>query len=124
MLLWLSWNSAKKRKEYLVLTCGPPSVSPTVPSGKAGEDSESCSDDDSDGDEEIQTVMPPCVLPNLFPICVFHLLIAQTSFFVAGLYIWPAQTKEEAENHQEREGEGMGFEEERADEEKGKCGAS
>ncbi|MBA0853077.1 hypothetical protein Goshw_013150, partial [Gossypium schwendimanii] len=45
----------KKRKEYLVLTCGPPSVSSAVPSGK-GEDGESCSDDESSGDEENQTV--------------------------------------------------------------------
>ncbi|XP_012473094.1 18S rRNA (guanine-N(7))-methyltransferase RID2 [Gossypium raimondii] len=48
-------HSTKKRKEYLVLTCGPPSVSSAVPSGK-GEDGESCSDDESSGDEENQTV--------------------------------------------------------------------
>ncbi|PPD72091.1 hypothetical protein GOBAR_DD31015 [Gossypium barbadense] len=51
----LSSASTKKRKEYLVLTCGPPSVSSAVPSGK-GEDGESCSDDESSGDEENQTV--------------------------------------------------------------------
>ncbi|PON92606.1 putative 18S rRNA (guanine-N(7))-methyltransferase [Trema orientale] len=45
-------HSAKKRKEYLVLTCGPPSVSKSVPE----EDGESCSDDESSGDDENQTV--------------------------------------------------------------------
>ncbi|KAL5726571.1 18S rRNA (guanine(1575)-N(7))-methyltransferase [Ranunculus cassubicifolius] len=48
-------HSSKSRKEYLVLTCGPPSVSTVVPTGK-GEDGESCSDDDSSGDEDEQTV--------------------------------------------------------------------
>ncbi|KAK8630278.1 hypothetical protein V6N13_079076 [Hibiscus sabdariffa] len=48
-------HSTKKRKEYLVLTCGPPSLSTAVPSGKA-EDGESCSDEESSGDEENQTV--------------------------------------------------------------------
>ncbi|TYJ20850.1 hypothetical protein E1A91_A08G024800v1 [Gossypium mustelinum] len=48
-------HSTKKRKEYLVLTCGPPSLSSVVPSGK-GEDGESCSDDESSGNEENQTV--------------------------------------------------------------------
>ncbi|XP_021893198.1 probable 18S rRNA (guanine-N(7))-methyltransferase [Carica papaya] len=43
-------HSTKKRKEYLVLTCGPPSVSTAVPRGK-GEDGESTSDDESSGDE-------------------------------------------------------------------------
>ncbi|XP_062109261.1 18S rRNA (guanine-N(7))-methyltransferase RID2 isoform X1 [Humulus lupulus] len=48
-------HSGKKRKEYLVLTCGPPSINTSVPKGK-GEDGESCSeDDDSSGDEENQT---------------------------------------------------------------------
>ncbi|KAL5549351.1 hypothetical protein UlMin_004582 [Ulmus minor] len=46
-------HSSKKRKEYLVLTCGPPSV----PNEK-DEDGESSSDDEdnSSGDEENQTV--------------------------------------------------------------------
>ncbi|GMI74210.1 root initiation defective 2 [Hibiscus trionum] len=48
-------HSTKRRKEYLVLTCGPPSLSTAVPGGK-GEDGESCSDDESSGDEENQTV--------------------------------------------------------------------
>ncbi|KAK8487567.1 hypothetical protein V6N13_016409 [Hibiscus sabdariffa] len=48
-------HSTKRRKEYLVLTCGPPSLSTAVPSGK-GEDGESCSDEESSGDEENQTV--------------------------------------------------------------------
>ncbi|KAK3437593.1 hypothetical protein EUGRSUZ_C02260 [Eucalyptus grandis] len=47
-------HSSKSRKEYLVLSCGPPSVSSAVPSGK-GEDGESASDDSS-GDEDNQTV--------------------------------------------------------------------
>ncbi|XP_030490347.1 18S rRNA (guanine-N(7))-methyltransferase RID2 isoform X3 [Cannabis sativa] len=48
-------HSAKKRKEYLVLTCGPPSINTSVPNGK-GVDGESCSEDDeSSGDEENQT---------------------------------------------------------------------
>lgn len=48
-------NSTKKRKEYLVLTCGPPSMSTSVPKGK-DEDDESCSDEESSGAEENQTV--------------------------------------------------------------------
>ncbi|XVF34150.1 hypothetical protein REPUB_Repub18cG0033600 [Reevesia pubescens] len=48
-------HSTKRRKEYLVLTCGPPSLSTAVPNGKS-EDGESCSDDESSGDEENQTV--------------------------------------------------------------------
>ncbi|XP_015885791.1 18S rRNA (guanine-N(7))-methyltransferase RID2 [Ziziphus jujuba] len=48
-------HSSKKRKEYLVLTCGPPSINTSVPEGK-GEDEESCSDDETSGDEERQTV--------------------------------------------------------------------
>lgn len=46
-------HSAKSRKEYLVLTCGVPSISTAVPRGK-GEDGESCSEDESS--EENQTV--------------------------------------------------------------------
>ncbi|XP_015077039.1 18S rRNA (guanine-N(7))-methyltransferase RID2 isoform X1 [Solanum pennellii] len=48
-------HSSKRRKEYLVLTCGPPSLSTTTPEGK-GEDGESCSDEDSSEDEENHTV--------------------------------------------------------------------
>ncbi|XP_027107043.1 18S rRNA (guanine-N(7))-methyltransferase RID2-like [Coffea arabica] len=48
-------HSAKRRKEYLVLTCGPPSLSSATPKAK-GEDEESCSDEESSGDEENQTV--------------------------------------------------------------------
>lgn len=48
-------HSTKKRKEYLVLTCGPPSLSSATPKAK-GEDEESCSDEESSGDEENQTV--------------------------------------------------------------------
>ncbi|KAL8530117.1 hypothetical protein ACS0TY_007269 [Phlomoides rotata] len=48
-------HSTKKRKEYLVLTCGPPSLSSATPKAK-GEDGESCSDEDSSEDEENQTV--------------------------------------------------------------------
>ncbi|PWA59220.1 Methyltransferase type 11 [Artemisia annua] len=50
-------HSSKKRKEYLVLTCGQPSMNTVTPSAK-GEDENSCSDDDdeSSGDEENQTV--------------------------------------------------------------------
>ncbi|XP_062165296.1 18S rRNA (guanine-N(7))-methyltransferase RID2 [Alnus glutinosa] len=48
-------HSSKSRKEYLVLTCGPPSISTSVPKGK-GEDEESCSEDESSGDEENHTV--------------------------------------------------------------------
>lgn len=51
----LSCHSTKRRKEYLVLTCGPPSLSFITPNGK-GEDGESCSDEDNSGDEENQTV--------------------------------------------------------------------
>ncbi|XP_050373504.1 18S rRNA (guanine-N(7))-methyltransferase RID2 [Argentina anserina] len=48
-------NSSKKRKEYLVLTCGPPSVNSSVPEGKS-EDEDSSFDEDSSEDEENQTV--------------------------------------------------------------------
>ena len=51
----ISIHSARSRKEYLVLTCGPPSINSTVPKGKDG-DYESCSDDGSGEDEENQTV--------------------------------------------------------------------
>lgn len=45
--------STKSRKEFLVLTCGPASLSSATPRSK-GEDGESCSDEDSSGDEENQ----------------------------------------------------------------------
>ncbi|KAL3655432.1 hypothetical protein CASFOL_001218 [Castilleja foliolosa] len=49
-------HSTKQRKEYLVLSCGPPSLSSAAPQGK-GEDGESCSDDDnSSGDEDNRMV--------------------------------------------------------------------
>ncbi|PSS00260.1 18S rRNA (guanine-N(7))-methyltransferase [Actinidia chinensis var. chinensis] len=48
-------HSTKMRKEYLVLTCGPPSLSTATPKAK-GEDEESCSEDESSGDGENQTV--------------------------------------------------------------------
>ncbi|CAI9102887.1 OLC1v1001255C1 [Oldenlandia corymbosa var. corymbosa] len=48
-------HSTKRRKEYLVLTCGPPSLSSATPKAK-GEDEESCSDDESSDDEGNQTV--------------------------------------------------------------------
>ncbi|XP_031270909.1 18S rRNA (guanine-N(7))-methyltransferase RID2 [Pistacia vera] len=48
-------HSSKKRKEFLVLTCGPPSIRSEVPKGKV-EAMESCSDDESSEDEENQTV--------------------------------------------------------------------
>ncbi|XP_051133476.1 18S rRNA (guanine-N(7))-methyltransferase RID2 [Andrographis paniculata] len=48
-------HSTKSRKEYLVLTCGPPSLTTATPQGK-GEDGESCSDDNSSGDEEDRTI--------------------------------------------------------------------
>ncbi|OWM86974.1 18S rRNA (guanine-N(7))-methyltransferase RID2-like isoform X2 [Punica granatum] len=47
-------HSSKSRKEYLVLTCGPPSISTAVPKGK-GDDGESSSDESS-GDDENRTV--------------------------------------------------------------------
>ncbi|XP_059634632.1 18S rRNA (guanine-N(7))-methyltransferase RID2-like isoform X2 [Cornus florida] len=47
--------NTKKRKEYLVLTCGPPSLSTATPKGK-GEEEESCSDDESSGDDENETI--------------------------------------------------------------------
>ncbi|CAO2822960.1 unnamed protein product [Amaranthus hypochondriacus] len=43
-------HSTKSRKEYLVLTCGPPSLSAAVPKAK-GEDAEFCSDESSEDDE-------------------------------------------------------------------------
>ncbi|MCL7043455.1 hypothetical protein MKW94_011784 [Papaver nudicaule] len=45
-------HSSKSMKEYLVLTCG---ASSSVPSGKGEDDEESCSEDESSGDEENQT---------------------------------------------------------------------
>lgn len=47
-------HSTKSRKEYLVLTCGPPSLTTATPKA-IGEDEESCSEDESD-DEENETV--------------------------------------------------------------------
>ncbi|TKY54544.1 18S rRNA (guanine-N(7))-methyltransferase [Spatholobus suberectus] len=47
-------HSSKKRKEFLVLTCGQRSVNASMSKGK-NEDGESCSDEDSE-DEENQTV--------------------------------------------------------------------
>ncbi|KAF2309627.1 hypothetical protein GH714_004340 [Hevea brasiliensis] len=47
-------HSTKSRKEYLVLTCGPPSITTAIPKAK-GEDEESCSDDEISEDEN-QTV--------------------------------------------------------------------
>lgn len=52
----IDWpHSSKARKAYLVLTCGPPSLSTALPKGK-GENGESCSDSDESDDEESQTV--------------------------------------------------------------------
>ncbi|KAL6981484.1 18S rRNA (guanine(1575)-N(7))-methyltransferase [Sarracenia purpurea var. burkii] len=48
-------HSTKRRKEYLVLTCGPPSLGTATLKAK-GEDEESCSEDESSGDEENRTV--------------------------------------------------------------------
>ncbi|KAK9105366.1 hypothetical protein Scep_022210 [Stephania cephalantha] len=49
-------HSTKRRKEFLVLTCGPPSVSTALPTGKV-EDEESCSDASSDdGDERTVSI--------------------------------------------------------------------
>ncbi|KAE9609868.1 hypothetical protein Lal_00006693 [Lupinus albus] len=47
-------HSSKKRKEFLVLTCGQRSMNASMPNGK-DEDGESCSDDDMEEDEN-QTV--------------------------------------------------------------------
>lgn len=49
--------STRAKKYFLVLTCGPPSLSSALPKAK-GEDAESCSDD-SDSDEENQSVSWP-----------------------------------------------------------------
>ncbi|XP_020225568.1 18S rRNA (guanine-N(7))-methyltransferase RID2 [Cajanus cajan] len=48
-------HSSKRRKEFLVLTCGQRSVNASVSSKGKNEDGESCSDEDSE-DEENQTV--------------------------------------------------------------------
>ncbi|KAG5248428.1 18S rRNA (guanine-N(7))-methyltransferase [Salix suchowensis] len=45
-------HSTKSRKEYLVLTCGPPTISTAVPRGK-GEDGESCSEDESSEENQM-----------------------------------------------------------------------
>ncbi|KAJ6416224.1 hypothetical protein OIU84_004931 [Salix udensis] len=45
-------HSTKSRKEYLVLTCGPPSISTSVPRGK-GEYGESCSEDESSEENQM-----------------------------------------------------------------------
>ncbi|KAF9684935.1 hypothetical protein SADUNF_Sadunf03G0002100 [Salix dunnii] len=45
-------HSTKSRKEYLVLTCGPPSLSTAVPRGK-GADGESCSEDESSEENQM-----------------------------------------------------------------------
>ncbi|CAL5421832.1 unnamed protein product [Camellia sinensis] len=48
-------HSTKSRKEYLVLTCGPPSLTTATPK-VIGEDEESCSEDETSEDEENETV--------------------------------------------------------------------
>ncbi|XP_073284114.1 18S rRNA (guanine-N(7))-methyltransferase RID2-like isoform X1 [Primulina huaijiensis] len=48
-------HSTKSRKEYLVLTCGPPSLRSSIPKGK-NEDEESCGDEESSGDDENDAV--------------------------------------------------------------------
>ena len=45
-------NSTKARKAYIVLTCGPPSLSGSLPKGK-GEDGESCSESDDEGSQMV-----------------------------------------------------------------------
>ncbi|KAL6549521.1 hypothetical protein OROHE_008638 [Orobanche hederae] len=53
-------HSTKQRKEYLVLTCGPPSLSSAAARGKGEDGEESCFDDDGSddgsGDEENKSV--------------------------------------------------------------------
>ncbi|TKW42123.1 hypothetical protein SEVIR_1G362800v4 [Setaria viridis] len=44
-------HSSKAKKSYLVLTCGPPSISTSLPKGK-GENGEMCSDDEDDGSSD------------------------------------------------------------------------
>lgn len=46
-----------------MLTCGPPSLSSATPKGK-GEDGEGCSDEDSSGDEENQSVSTRVMLDS------------------------------------------------------------
>lgn len=58
-------HSTKQRKEYLVLTCGPPSLSSTTPAAK-DEDGESCWDEDSSGDEKNLSVSINAVILDLF----------------------------------------------------------
>ncbi|KAF9608810.1 hypothetical protein IFM89_011848 [Coptis chinensis] len=48
-------HNSKSRKEYPVLTCGPPSISTAIPIGK-GEEGGSSSDDESSGDEDNHSV--------------------------------------------------------------------
>ncbi|XP_057456183.1 18S rRNA (guanine-N(7))-methyltransferase RID2-like isoform X2 [Lotus japonicus] len=48
-------HSSKRRKEFLVLTCGQRSINASLSKPKDGNE-ESCSDDDNDEDEENQTV--------------------------------------------------------------------
>ncbi|XP_065851420.1 18S rRNA (guanine-N(7))-methyltransferase RID2 [Euphorbia lathyris] len=49
-------HSTKSRKEYLVLTCGPPSLTTSTPKGKEEEEEDCCSDDDISDDRENHTV--------------------------------------------------------------------
>ncbi|KAL6579718.1 hypothetical protein OROMI_007742 [Orobanche minor] len=49
-------HSTKQRKEYLVLTCGPPSLSSAAAGGKGKDGEESCFDDDGSGDDESKSV--------------------------------------------------------------------
>ncbi|XP_057492598.1 18S rRNA (guanine-N(7))-methyltransferase RID2-like isoform X2 [Actinidia eriantha] len=79
-------HSTKMRKEYLVLTCGPPSLSTATPKAKS-EDEESCSEDESSGDDENQTVSFYGILP---------------AFYKKGLHLGQASTKEKAKSNKER----------------------
>ncbi|RZB71702.1 18S rRNA (guanine-N(7))-methyltransferase RID2 isoform B [Glycine soja] len=63
-------HSSKKRKEFLVLTCGQRSVNVSISKGK-NEDRESCSDEDSE-DEEKQTILEMQDVDKLCK-CYFYL---------------------------------------------------
>lgn len=111
-----------------MLTCGPPSISATVPKGKDG-DYESCSDDDIAEDDENQTVCSLAAYSHsmtfFWYIWISYGLDLKMTVKCINRIVGPyGSTKEKAENHEERQRKRVGTEEEGTDEKKRKHCAS
>ncbi|KAF6145357.1 hypothetical protein GIB67_016818 [Kingdonia uniflora] len=64
-------HSTKARKEYLFLTCGPPSMSLALPKAVV-EDGESCSEDENGSDGDNQTVNSRSVMLKNISFCLYY----------------------------------------------------